>query len=296
MPPADHQLLAGVELGGTKVVALLGRGPDIVDSLRVPTTTPAATLSAVTEWLAAARARHGGFGALGIASFGPLDLDPGSRDFGTITATPKPGWQGTALAAYFGKQFAVPIAIDTDVNGAALAEGRWGAAQGLASHAYLTIGTGVGAGIVAGGRTLQGRSHPEFGHIRVRRSPEDCFAGHCPFHGDCLEGLIAGPALAARSGRDPAGIPAGDPLWDAVRADLAEALAILCLTVSPQRILIGGSVGLNPALDRHRLRQAVDARLAGYLPPLPADAIAAPALGDRAGPLGAIALAMTVAG
>lgn len=296
MPPADHQLLAGVELGGTKVVALLARGPDIVDAVRVPTTKPAATLGAVTEWLAAARARHGSFAALGIASFGPLDLDPGSPGFGTITTTPKPGWQGTGLAAHFQAALGVPVAIDTDVNGAALAEGRWGAAQGLATHAYLTIGTGVGAGLVVGGQRVHGLGHPEFGHVRVRRTPGDHFAGHCPFHGDCLEGLIAGPALARRAGRDPAAVPADEPLWDAVRAELAEALATLWLTVSPQRILIGGSVGLNPALDRDRLRRAVDARLAGYLPALPAGAIAAPALGERAGPLGAIALAMTVAG
>ncbi len=289
-------LLAGIELGGTKAIALLARDREIVAQASVPTTTPEATLAAIENWLVAAKAAHGDFAALGIASFGPLGLRRDGEGHGGITATPKPGWSGTPLLSRFAA-LGVPMALDTDVNAAALAEGQWGGAIGCDTHAYLTIGTGVGAGIVAHGQPLHGLVHPEFGHVRVRRLPGDDFAGSCPFHGDCLEGLISGPALARRAGGDPARLPVDHPLWARVAADLAEALALLLLIASPQRILIGGGVGIGQAQLLPMVRAGVAERLAGYLGPAAArdDLIATATLGAAAGPLGAIALARQAA-
>ncbi len=291
----ETPVFAGIELGGSWAVAVLARDGVIIDSLRRPTMAPGETLAGIEAWLADAAARHGRFAALGIASFGPLGLNPARPGFGHITTTPKPGWRDVDLLARFRGRFGVPVLLDTDVNGAALAEGRWGAAKGARVHAYVTIGTGVGAGIVVDGRTIKGLVHPEFGHVRVRRVAGDDFAGVCPFHGDCLEGLISGPALSARAGCDPATLAAYHPIWGHVVADLAEALALLLLTVSPERIVIGGGVGLGQAHLLPMLRAAVAERLGGYLPAAVDSAdgelICAAGLGDRAGPLGAIMLA-----
>nr|WP_310522742.1 ROK family protein [Polymorphobacter sp.] len=288
-------LLAGIELGGTKAMALLACGDTIIDSLRLPTTSPGSTLAALESWLAAAADRHGAFAALGIASFGPLGLHPGRPGHGCITTTPKPGWSHTDVLHRFAARFGVPTGFDTDVNAAALAEGRWGAARNASVHIYLTIGTGVGAGIVVDGRPVHGLLHPEIGHIRIRRRPGDDFPGACPFHHDCAEGLISGPALALRTGTNATRLPAGDPVWPGYVADLAELLTTLMLTVSPDCILIGGGVGLGQQHLLPALRVAVEARLGNYLPDalplLRAELIRAPLLGENAGPLGAIALA-----
>ncbi len=286
-------MIAGIELGGTKSIAVLSRRGTIVERLQVPTTRPEATLAAlaarVAAWHAAAP-----LDAIGIASFGPLALDPAAPAFGHITVTTKPDWSHTDVRGAFARSLAVPIGFDTDVAGAALAEGQWGAAQGCSDHVYLTIGTGVGAGIVAGGRIVHGAGHPEFGHVRVRRVPGDTFAGACRFHGDCLEGLIAGPALAARTGLAGDAIPGDHPVWANAAAELAEALAMLVLTLAPQRIVIGGGVG---AKRPELVSQAVvrtGALLGSYLPGYDAAALTrciVPAgLGDDAGPLGAVAL------
>ncbi|SKB67099.1 ROK family protein [Sphingopyxis flava] len=197
MQKTHSRSVAGLELGGTKCVAILGSGPgDVRAQETLPTSDPEATLGALEEIL---RGWH--FDALGIASFGPLDLDPLSADFGSIRATTKPGWSGVGLARHFAARFGAPLAIETDVVGAALAEQRWGRAQGLSSHCYITIGTGVGVGLISGGMPVQGAAHGEAGHMRVPRASGDNFAGSCPFHGDCVEGLISGPALARRFGR-----------------------------------------------------------------------------------------------
>lgn len=285
------ELVAGIELGGTKAVVLLARGRTIIARARIPTTDPHSTFAAITDWLAAAKVRHGDFAALGIASFGPLGLDPALPGYGTILATPKAGWSGAPLLAHFADAFAVPIKIDTDVNGAALAEARWGAGVGAQVVVYLTIGTGLGGGIAISGRAVHGRMHPEIGHIRVRRRAGDMFAGVCPWHGDCIEGLISGTALAARSGVPADRLDADHLVWAVVIEDLAELLAILVVTVSPNRILIGGGVGLAQAQRLPAIRAATAQRFAGYLPDMPDDMIDLPALGADAGPLGAIALA-----
>ena len=193
-------LYGGIEAGGTKFVCAVGTGPDDVRAeARFPTTTPAETLGQALAFFEAQRRPHGPLAGLGIASFGPVDPDPASATFGFITSTPKPGWAFADVAGPFRKALGVPVGFDTDVNGAALGEWRWGAGQGLDTLIYLTIGTGVGGGALVGGRLVHGLLHPEMGHIRLPRDPAvDPFPGACPFHGDCFEGLAAGPALEKR--------------------------------------------------------------------------------------------------
>lgn len=285
-------LIAGLELGGTKCVALLASGPDAVrERVTVPTTDPGSTITALEAVLAGWQ-----FDAIGIASFGPLELDPARPDWGSITATTKPGWTGTDLARRFSARFGKPLAIQTDVNGAALAEGRWGAARGLSSHIYITIGTGVGVGTIDGGRPVQGMAHGEAGHMRVARAPGDGFAGWCPFHGDCVEGLISGPALAARFGCKGEALPEEGPVWDLFVHDLAGLLHNLVTAFAPQRIAIGG--GVIGARDRlfAPLRDRLTASLAGYGSFAGLDMAALvgpPGLGAMAGPLGAVAVGLS---
>ncbi len=285
---------AGVELGGTKSIAVLSQGDRIVDRSTVPTTDPATTLAAlraqIDEWHMRAP-----LAALGIASFGPIALDPGHPNFGHILATPKPGWSGAPVALTLTDGLACSWRIDTDVNGAALAEYRWGAGAACASLCYITIGTGLGGGVLIEGRPVHGAMHPEIGHLRLRRLPGDRFAGTCPFHGDCVEGLVSGPALGARFGMDPASAPDAHPVWRHVAADVAELCGAILLTTSAQRILFGGSVALSRPFLLPWVREIVVGRLGDYLPGLDgaaAETILQPAwLGAEAGPLGAIALA-----
>ena len=285
--------VAGIELGGTKALAVLARGMDVVESVRLPTTTPAETLGALADTLTNWR-RQRGFAAIGIASFGPICLDPLAADYGMMLRTPKPGWTGANIVGDLTDAMDCPVRIDTDVNAAALAEWRWGAAHGLTSVCYLTLGTGVGGGLLLRGRPVHGALHPEIGHLRLRRARGDNFAGSCPFHGDCAEGLLSGPAIEARFGRPGADVADDDPRWDFVAHDLGQLVAALLLVTSPQKILIGGGIGLaRPFLiDLARLHAVTD--LACYLPHVKAEAIGElvglPALGDKAGPLGAIAL------
>lgn len=282
---------AGVELGGTKAIALVARNEEIIDRHIVPTGEPTATMGALRDWLSA---RSEPLSALGIASFGPVRIEPSAPDYGHILATPKPGWAGADVLGYF-TPLALPSLIDSDVNAAALAEHRWGGAQGATSVTYVTIGTGVGGGTMVEGATIKGRLHPEVGHLLLQRADGDVFAGHCSFHGDCVEGLICGPALQARFGEPPANVGRDDPRWAAPAHDLAMLLVSLIHSYAPQRILVGGGVAmgapwlLGMAIDR------VPQLLAGYYPDLDRAAlgamISAPALGNDAGPLGAIALA-----
>lgn len=288
-------LFAGVELGGTKSIAVVARGYSIIDRIQLPTTTPAPTLDALSGWLLRSQAVHGDFAAIGIGSFGPVCVDHRAAEYGWITNTPKPGWADTSVLDHFRQRFHVPIGFDTDVNGAALAEGRWGASREASVHVYMTIGTGVGVGIVVDGRPLHGAMHPEFGHIRIRRLPGDSFPGVCRFHGDCLEGLISGPAIAARTGDDPSRFSIEHPVWEAVAADLAEAVGTLILTVSPQKIVIGGGVAVGQPRLFEKLPPLVAVRLAGYYghgtASLLDEMVCRPGFGNDAGPLGAIALA-----
>lgn len=292
-------LFAGVELGGTKMILLRARGREIIERVSIPTTTPGETLAAAANRLRAWQAEEA-FAALGIASFGPLRLDRSADDFGHMLPTPKPGWTGADIYGALSGALPCPAAIDTDVNGAALAEARWGAgAEGeMPSDAlcYLTIGTGLGGGFALHGRALHGAMHPELGHIAIRRAPGDDFAGACPFHGDCIEGLVCGPALAQRFGVAGDQIQADDPRWDHVAHDIARLVGTILLTTAARQVLIGGGVGMGRAALLDAVRTKVVAQLGGYLPFVTADSIKSivrlPALGDQAGPLGAVALAM----
>ncbi|MGK2912106.1 MAG: ROK family protein [Sphingobium sp.] len=288
-------LVAGVELGGTKcIVSLADASGTIISQQALPTTEPETTLGGIGSILEQWSRTHG-FKALGIGSFGPVDLDATSSSYGRITATPKPGWRDTDVVGCLSSPFAVPVAFDTDVNAAALAEGRWGAARGLSDYAYTTVGTGVGVGLITNGRPTRGLGHCELGHIRVRRVAGDDWAGSCPYHGDCVEGLAAGSSIKARVGADHISTLAqDDPLWHSVADALAQLCHVMVLATGPRLILMGGGVieGQPHLLDRIESR-LVDS-LAGYMT-LPRDApfITSPGLGNQAGPLGPIALALS---
>lgn len=286
-------LVAGLEFGGTRCNAVLAQCSRVIARATVPTTTPTATLESLATIVAGWTALHP-VAAIGIAGFGPLGLDSVTGDYGHILATPKPGWSHTDVRGHFVRAFGLPTGFDTDVNGAALAEGEWGASTGCDVHAYVTIGTGVGVGIVVDGRPLHGALHPEAGHMRVRRAGPPGFAGSCAFHGDCVEGLVSGPAIAARAGIEPGRIGNADPIWAVVASDLGELLANLILMLAPRRIVVGGGVlQARPQLlvmARVAAATSINAYLPGTAAADLADRIVPPLLGSDAGALGAALL------
>jgi fructokinase len=290
-------IFGALEAGGTKVVCAVGTGPEqILAEEQFATTAPEQTISRAVEFFRRAESSAGRIVSLGIASFGPVDLDPQSTRYGWITSTPKPGWADTDMVSPFRRALQVPVALETDVNAAALGESRWGAAQGLHSFVYLTIGTGIGGGALVNGTPLHGLLHPEMGHIRIPHDwAVDPFAGACPYHGDCLEGLAAGPAIERRWHAPPPSLPDDHPAWPLEAHYLALALTTFICTLSPQRIIMGGGVMQRTTLFPLLRGEAVDL-LHGYVraPPI-LDAIGEyivpPALGARAGILGALALA-----
>jgi fructokinase len=292
---SDAALLAGVELGGTKCVCSLA-SPDgkIVAQETVPTTGPEETLGRIEAMLARWTVAHG-FAALGIASFGPVDLDPGSPNWGFITTTPKPGWAQADVARRLGRGLGVPLAFDTDVNGAALAEMKWGAGQGMADFAYITVGTGVGVGLIVNGAPTRGFGHSELGHIRVARLAGDDWPGACPYHGACVEGLAAGGSIAKRLGGNAVGLAADHPVWEMVAHALAQLCHVIVCAAAPRRIAIGGGVVSGHPHLLPRIERMLVESLAFYvLLPGEGPYVTAPGLGDRAGPLGPIALAAAV--
>ena len=263
---------------------VIGTGPDDVRAeTSVPTTTPAETLGRVVDFF---RAHADSVAAVGIACFGPLDLDERSPTFGFVTTTPKPGWARADVRGAF-RALGVPVALDTDVNGAALGEHRWGAGRGLDPFVYVTVGTGIGGGAIVHGRPLHGLTHPEMGHVLVAREPGDAFAGACPYHGRCLEGLASGVAMRARWGMAPELLPADHEAWRLQARYLALGVVAIAAVLSPRRIVLGGGV-MRAAGLLDRVRREVVHALAGYLV---APELVAPALGERAGVLGAVALA-----
>jgi fructokinase len=282
----------GVEAGGTKWVCAIGTGPDDLHELTTfPTTTPAETL----ERTAAFFTENGGVAAVGVGSFGPLDLLQGR-----ITTTPKPGWAGTDVVSALELALGVPVAFDTDVNAAALGEQRWGAAEGLDTFCYLTVGTGIGGGIIARDRLLHGLLHPEVGHMLIPHDRErDPFTGVCPFHGDCFEGLASGSSILERWGKPGEELTNRPEVWELESEYLALGLVNVICTVSPERVILGGGVMKQPEL-LPLVRTRVQELLAGYVSaPELSDGIGAylvtPALGDRAGVLGALELARLAA-
>lgn len=283
--------IAAIEAGGTKfVLALADAQGNRLEQTRIATRAPPDTFAEMADWFAETAARHAPIAAFGIGSFGQIGLDPDSPDFATFTTTPKPGWQGASLVDALAR-FAAPIGLDTDVNAAALGEWLAGAGRGCRSIAYTTIGTGIGSGVLKDGAVLAGWSHYESGHLLLRRDPErDAFAGICPFHGDCLEGLASGPAIATRWGHD---LSAASPPQIALIADYAAQLAsALVMLHRPERLIFGGGVMKAPGM-LEELRTLTRAKLAGYIAEWNEDLdhrIVAPALGDDAGITGAVEL------
>jgi fructokinase len=293
---SSPQIFGGVETGGTWCVCALGTGPDdLLAHENFPTTSPHETLDRIAAFFEA----HPSPAAVGVGSFGPVDLDPDSATWGSVTTTPKPDWQHTPVAPVLRERLGVPVAFDTDVTAAAIAEHRWGAGRALPSLCYLTVGTGIGAGLVIDGRPVRGLVHPEVGHLRIPHDrARDPFPGVCPVHGDCWEGLASGTALAERWGAPPEELGDDHPAWP-LEADYV-ALGILSIVsvASPHRVIAGGGV-----MDRGPMIGAVRDRLrdlnGGYLAtPLLGERIdeyvVPPALGDDAGVLGALALAATI--
>jgi fructokinase len=275
--------LGAIEAGGTKFVCGVGTGPDDIETIRIPTTTPEETTGAAIQFLRERGLRGNGLGAVGIGSFGPVDLAAGK-----IAATPKAGWSNFDLAGAIRRGLGVPVAFDTDVNGAALGEARWGAARGVSDFIYLTVGTGIGGGAMVNGALLHGLTHPEMGHIRVPHDrARDPFTGICPFHGDCLEGLASGPAMQARWAAPPRELAADHEAWALEAHYLALGLANWICTLSPKLILIGGGVAEQTQL-LPTIRASLVSILNGYVAAPPVER---PGLGSRAGVLGALAMA-----
>jgi fructokinase len=281
-----------IEAGGTKVLlGIAGADGAVCARHRIATTTPDAVIGAAIGWF---REHLPHPTAIGIASFGPLDLSPGSETWGHITRTTKPGWSGADVAGPFARAFGCPVGIETDVNGAALAEARWGAGKGHSSLLYVTIGTGVGGGYVSDGQLLHGLSHPEMGHIRVPRHPDDAqFAGVCPFHGDCLEGLASGPAVITRWGCSLSELPPGHAGMAMIAWYLGQAVCSFQAVMDPARIVLGGGVMATPGLLAMVRTEAAKAG-GGYFAGDPAEVVVAPGLGSDSGLLGALAVALAL--
>ncbi|MBN2003353.1 MAG: ROK family protein [Anaerolineae bacterium] len=292
-----ERLLGGIEAGGTKFVCAVGTGPeDVRAEIRYPTTTPEESITKALRFFQEVSTPAAPLSAVGVASFGPLDPDPLSPTFGHVTTTPKPGWAHADVVSPLRRALGVPVAFDTDVNGAALGEGRWGAARELRTFVYFTIGTGIGGGALAEGHLLHGMMHTEMGHIRIPHDlAADPFPGSCPYHGDCFEGLASGPALEARWGQSARTLPLDHPAWDLEAHYIALALVNVIPVLCPQRVILGGGVMEQQHLFP-MIRQEVQSLLGGYLrvPAILTEIdtyIVPPSLGNRAGVLGALALA-----
>lgn len=289
-------LFGAIEAGGTKFVCAVGESTGrLLMETRIATRDPQTTFAEVFEFFRAAEVRFGSLRAFGVGAFGPLDIDPASARYGYLRKTPKAGWSDFDLRGMLVREFGRPVGFNTDVNAAGLAEYRWGRGAGLQSLVYVTVGTGIGAAIVYQGAPLVGATHSEIGHIYPRRHPLDRdFAGVCPFHGDCLEGLASGPAIHARIGSSSIELPAGDPLWDIEADYLGQLCAQLVATVAPHRILLGGGVMQQKhlfALARQRMQHWLGSY--SQMPQLLDDGfIDSPGLGGQAGVTGALALAI----
>lgn len=282
-------MFGAVEAGGTKFVCAVGTGPgDIVERVRFPTTHPTETLGAVTDFF-----RDRDVRAVGVATFGPVELRRDHPQFGRITTTPKPGWEGADLVRAVTDAVDVPVVIDTDVNGAALAESRWGAGRERTSTLYVTVGTGVGGGLAVDGVTLRGLVHPEMGHVSVLRLPGDEFPGVCPFHGGCFEGMASGPSIEARWGRPAEALGQDADLALEIESHyLAAGLRQLVYALAPGIVVLGGGVshldGIHRAVNERLLDMMGDYAVQ---PEHRRGFVVAPGLGDDAGIAGALALA-----
>lgn len=290
----SREIFGGIEAGGTKFLCGIGACPEDLNVVSFPTSTPDATVETAARFF---REQGGGkLVAIGIGSFGPIDLEPSSKTYGYITSTPKRAWRNYDFAGAVGRALNLPIGFDTDVNAAALAEGRWGAAQDVEDFIYLTVGTGIGGGAVVGGRLVHGLMHPEMGHIPMPHDfTQDPFPGGCPFHKDCLEGLASGSAISERWGKPAHDLPPNHPAWVLEAHYLALAVTTWVCTLSPKRIVMGGGVMQRDFLFP-MIRQQLREMLNGYIPnrAVIEDAdnyVVPPKLRNNSGVLGAILLA-----
>jgi fructokinase len=289
----EGPLFGGIEAGGTKFICAVGKDPQLIRaSTEIPTATPTETLARVIEFF-----RPYALCSLGLATFGPIDLDRQSPTYGQILSTPKLTWQGCRIVEILHTRLGVPVAVETDVNAAALAEFLYGAGQDCDPLVYLTVGTGIGGGVVIQGRPIHGLMHPEMGHMLLTRLPGDTRPSGCPFHANCLEGLASGQAIQLRFGA-PARLPPAHEAWALEAAYLGQALATIVTILSPQRLIIGGGVMHQPHL-LPRIREACREALHGYVPRLASRSdvetyIVPPSLGDRAGVIGALQLAREI--
>lgn len=280
-----------LESGGTKMVCAVGdEKGNILEKVSIPTTTPDETMTAIADYF-----KDKGISALGIACFGPIDLDKNSPTYGYILKTPKPNWSNTNIVGTLKDALNVPVGFDTDVNGSLLGEVTWGAARGLADAIYITIGTGIGGGILSGGKMVHGMLHPELGHMKMTYAPGDTYKGNCPFHGNCFEGLACGPAIEKRWGQKGIELSDRDEVWDTESFYIAQALSNLICILSPQKIILGGGVMHQEKL-LPLIRKKVLENLNDYLSTKELDDIdnyiVPAALGDDQGILGALKLAM----
>lgn len=284
--------IGAIEAGGTKFVCGIGNENGVIeDRVQFPTELPEQTLSNVISYF-----RDKKVDAIGIGTFGPIDLDPSSPRYGYVTTTPKPGWSDYPFLPVLKREFDVPFGWDTDVNAAAFGEATWGAAKGLDSCVYYTIGTGVGVGVFAEGKLVHGLTHPEGGHIPLRRHPDDTFEGWCPYHGDCLEGMAAGPALEKRWGVKGSELAPDHKAWELEAYYIAQALCVTSLLVSQKKIVLDGGV-MHQLYLFPLIRQQVKDYLNGYVRAREVlegidDYIVPPGLGDNAGLCGALALGL----
>lgn len=301
MNQQGHQaatLLGAIEAGGTKFNCAVGYGNgEVLEQASIPTTTPEETLGLARDFFVDAIKRYGPLQAMGIASFGPVDLNPRSQTYGFITNTPKAGWSGTNIVGFFEDSLQLPVSFETDVNGAALGEHRFGVARGVDNFVYVTVGTGVGAGVMLNGHLLQGAAHPEVGHMLIRDIKSDAFSGVCPFHGDCLEGLASGPAIEARWGHPGFELPAAHPAWELE----AHYLAMMCVNLThcyaPEKIILGGGVMAQTHLMdkvRDKFSQYMNGYFALDIGSDLASYIVPPQLNGHSGLMGALVMANEV--
>jgi fructokinase len=286
---------AGIEAGGTKFRCIIASGPDhIIADATFQTTIPEETLPQVINFIKQSVATTGvQLVAAGLSCFGPVDLEPSSATFGYITTTPKLKWRNFPILNYIRDALQLPMKFETDVNGAAIGEGKWGAAHGISDFVYITVGTGIGGGIIQHGKPLYGMTHPEIGHMKIQPHPEDSFSGNCPYHTTCLEGLANAPALAERWKVDPSVLPDDHPAWKFEAYYLGQAIHNLILVCAPKRIILGGGVLKRQGLIE-KVRLQSKAILNGYVETPYLDDmdtfVLPPALGDLSGALGAIAM------
>ena len=291
-------LYGGIEAGGTKIVCAIGNSPEeILIESRFPTTTPEETIKKIIVFFQESEKKvDQDIESIGLASFGPVDLDQNSKTYGYITSTPKPGWAFTSLLKEIQNALQKPMFFDTDTNGAVIGEHKWGSGQGLNDLFYITIGTGIGGGVLSSGKTIHGLLHPEIGHMLLPHDrAKDPFEGFCPFHKDCLEGLASGPSMNARWGTRAENLPADHPAWDLEAEYIALALHNVVLSYAPQRLILGGGVMqqelLFPKIRKRLLESLADYIQSPYILKDIDNYVVPPLLGQKAGVLGAIAMA-----